>query len=84
LGMRMSVASPKGTNRSMADLPVKVAAKTGTAQAPREKLHAWVTAFAPYEDPQIVLAILIEEGGQGTVATEVAKEVLAWYAENRL
>src|SRR3989344_2337986 len=84
LGMRMSVASPKGTNRSMADLPVKVAAKTGTAQAPREKLHAWVTAFAPYEDPQIVLAILIGEGGQGTVATEVAKEVLAWYAENRL
>ena len=84
LGMRMSVASPKGTNRSMAGLPLKVAAKTGTAQAPREKLHAWVTAFAPYEDPQIVLAIVIEEGGQGTVATEVAKEVLAWWAENRL
>ena len=84
-GMRESVSTGHGTNRSMADLPIAVAAKTGTAQVgTKGPTHAWVTAFAPYKNPTITLAIVIEGGGEGTVATGVAKEVLAWYAQNRL
>jgi len=82
-GMREAVIS--GTSRSFSDLPVHAAAKTGTAEAGKNKLpHGWFTVFAPFENPEIVLTILIENGGEGsTVAAPVAKEVLNWYFQNR-
>ncbi len=78
-GMRQAVLA--GSARALADLGVKVAGKTGTAQFGREdQAHAWFIGYAPYEDPQIVLTILIEGGGQGhQAAVPVAKEVLKWY-----
>ena len=78
-GMRETIIS--GTAKQLYDLPVKVAGKTGTAQAPGGKTpHGWFTAFAPYDNPKIVLAILIENGGEGSaVAVPIAKEVLRWY-----
>ena len=83
-GMRASVTASQGTNRALADLPLAVAAKTGTAQFGSEgKTHALVTAFAPMENPELALAIVLEGGGEGTVATRVAREVLAWYAAHR-
>lgn len=84
-GMRSAVTSSSGTNRMLSDLPMSSAAKTGTAQfGNANRTHALVTAFAPYEEPTIVLAIILEGGGEGTAATAVAKEVLAWYSQNRL
>ncbi len=77
-GMREAVIY--GTAKALYDLPVKVAGKTGTAQAPHGTSHAWFTAFAPYENPTITLAILIENGGEGSiVAAPIAEEVLRWY-----
>lgn len=78
-GMREAIIY--GSAKSLYDLSVKVAGKTGTAQAPGGKMsHAWFTSFAPYENPKIVLTILIENGGEGSaVAVPVAKEVLRWY-----
>jgi len=81
-GMREAVIS--GSSRSLADLPVYAAAKTGTAEAPGNKAaHGWFTVFAPYENPEIVLTILIENGGEGSaVSAPVAKQVLNWYFQN--
>lgn len=77
-GMRQAVIS--GSAKALYDLPVKVAGKTGTAQSPQGASHAWFTSFAPYENPEIVLTILIENGGEGSaVAVPIAKEVLKWY-----
>lgn len=80
-GMRQAVVA--GSARSLSDLPVKVAGKTGTAQFGPLTLfrtHAWFTAFAPYDDPEIVLVILVEGGGEGSsIAVPIAKEVLSWY-----
>lgn len=78
-GMREAVVS--GSARYLYDLPIKAAGKTGTAQAPGNKNpHGWFTVFAPYENPEIVLTILIENGGEGSsVAVPIAKEVLKWY-----
>ncbi len=85
-GMRQTVLS--GSAVQLKDLPISAAGKTGTSQfdgADLKKTHAWFTAYAPYEDPQIVLAILVEAGGEGhSVAVPVAKEVLKWWSENRL
>lgn len=81
-GMRENVVS--GSGRALANLPVEAAGKTGTAQYARnEKTHAWYTAYAPYDDPEIALAIIVEGGGEGhAAAVPVAKEVLEWYFNN--
>ena len=78
-GMRENVVS--GSGIALANLPVKAAGKTGTAQYARnEKTHAWYTAYAPYDDPEIALVVLIEGGGEGhAAAVPVAREVLEWY-----
>ncbi len=78
-GMRQAVTD--GSSRLLIDLPVKAAAKTGTAETPKKDyFHHWVTVFAPYEDPQIVLTVMIEEvEGLQSATLPVAQEVLNWY-----
>lgn len=78
-GMRQAVVS--GSARNLSDLPFTVAAKTGTAQfATNKKTHAWFTCFAPYENPEIVVTVIVEQGGEGgTAALPVARQALTWY-----
>ncbi|MDD5222314.1 MAG: penicillin-binding protein 2, partial [Patescibacteria group bacterium] len=81
-GMRAAVT--EGSARSLSTLPIEVAAKTGTAQNEAGAPHAWFTCFAPYQNPQIVITVLVENGVEGgTAAAPVAKDVLNWWAENR-
>ena len=81
-GMRQTVTD--GSARRLADLPVAVAGKTGTAQAPRGATHAWFSSFAPFENPRIALVILFEEGGEGSaVAVPAAHEIYRWYFGGR-
>jgi cell division protein FtsI/penicillin-binding protein 2 len=47
-------------------MKTEVAGKTGTAQfGILEKTHSWFVSFAPFDDPEIVTAVLIESGGEG-------------------
>lgn len=82
-GMREAVVA--GSAQALADLPVTVAGKTGTAQTgSTDVTHAWFTSFSPYENPDLVLTILVEEGGAGDrVAVPVARNVLRWYYSER-
>jgi len=75
-----------GSGRSLNTLPFTSAGKTGTAQyvipnsGGEKGEHAWYASFAPYEEPNIVLIVLVEEAGGGHEhAVPVAKEVLKWY-----
>ncbi|MBU4421332.1 penicillin-binding protein 2 [Candidatus Parcubacteria bacterium] len=70
-----------GSSRSLGDLNVEVAGKTGTAEwGTNKKPHAWFTGFAPYDNPKIAITVLIEEGGEGSaIAVPIAKEILWWY-----
>ena len=80
LGMRDCVTF--GSGRALASMPFPVAGKTGTAQWRSDKAnHAWFTSFAPADDPQVVVTVLLEEGGEGSsTAVPVAKEILqAWW-----
>lgn len=83
VGMRQGVLS--GSSRAMQSVPVPVAGKTGTAQfGVGSHTHAWYTCFAPYDQPTIALAIVIEGGGEGNeIALPVAKDVLTWYFGQR-
>lgn len=78
-GMRQAVLD--GSARRLQSLPVSSAGKTGTAQwSTQYSPHAWFTGFAPYEEPQIAITILIEEGQGGDVtAVPVAEQFLYWY-----
>lgn len=83
-GMRAVIT--QGTGRSLSSLPYEVAGKTGTAQygPNNSKLHAWFTAFAPYNNPEIALAVLVEGGGEGNeVAAPVAKQILEYYFSHK-
>jgi len=74
-----------GSASTFQSLPVSSAAKTGTAQIPKKGYYNnWVTVFAPYDNPEIVLTILIEEvEGVRAATLPVAKEVLEWYFKGK-
>ncbi len=63
---------------------IPVACKTGTAesQSKDKDPHAWFTAYAPADKPEILVTVLIENGGQGSdVAAPIAKEIFQTYFE---
>lgn len=78
-GMRQAVLS--GSARQLNTLNVTSAGKTGTAQfGSGQETHSWFVAFAPYDNPQIVLVVLVEGGGEGnSTAVPVAKQILESY-----
>lgn len=78
-GMRLTVTS--GSAQNLNDLPISVAGKTGTAQfLNNEKTHAWFECYAPYENPEIAVIVLIDGGGGGhEIAVPVAREILQYF-----
>lgn len=91
-GMRRACA-PLGTGWPFFEFkvngePMEVGCKTGTAESVSKTSdqtdlpHAWFTIFAPYENPEIVLTVMVENGGEGSnVAAPIAKEYLLKYFE---
>ncbi len=82
-GMRECVTA--GSCIRLNSLPVEVAGKTGTAQWSSKKApHAWFTGFAPYDKPEIVITVLIEEGEEGSrVCVPIAYDFMQWYFNGR-
>ncbi len=78
-GMRQAVTD--GSAQYLANLAIPVAGKTGTAQWRSDKEnHAWFTGFAPYNNPEVVITVLVEEGGEGSqVSVPITHDILNWY-----
>lgn len=77
-GLRRTVT--QGTAQSLQSVAVPVAGKTGTAQFRQDKTpHSWFAGFAPYDQPQIALIVLVEEGGDQGLAVKIAREFMEWY-----
>lgn len=76
-GLRAVVTA--GTGKALAGLPA--AGKSGTAEAPPGKAHAWFGAYAPYDNPEIVVVAFAEHsgGGGGSVAGPMVADVLKAY-----
>ncbi|NCO05122.1 MAG: penicillin-binding protein 2 [Candidatus Magasanikbacteria bacterium] len=83
LGMKDCV--DYGSCRRLSLLPFTSAGKTGTAQwSSTKENHAWFTAFAPYDNPEITLTVLVEEGGGGAdVSAPIAFDILNWWWKNK-
>ena len=59
------------------DFPVEIAGKTGTAENPHGRDHGWFVAYGPFGDPNIVVAVLVEQGGFGSQsAVPIGKKIL--------
>lgn len=83
-GMRETILS--GTAQPLKDMPIEIAGKTGTAQfgIGAKQEHGWFISFAPYNDPKIAMAVLVEGAGEGfTSALPVTKDVYQWYFGGR-
>jgi penicillin-binding protein 2 len=95
-GMRLAATDEQGTlNRdfSFSDYPIAVAGKTGTAEycddvARVQDLcrfgqwptHAWTTAFAPYDDPEVAIVAFVYNGGEGgVVAAPIVRKIMDAY-----
>lgn len=93
-GMRMAVTDPQGTlNDVFAGFPIAVAGKTGTAeycddvalkanrcQFGEWPTHSWTLAYAPFEDPEIIIMAFMYNGGEGaSVAGPVVGRVMDAY-----
>jgi len=74
-GMRDVVLT--GSGRYYANLDsIAVAGKTGTAQNPNGEDHGWFVSFAPYENPEIVVAVLMENSGFGSISAAPVASLL--------
>jgi len=81
-GMLQVTSGTKGTLRGVfKDFPIKVAGKSGTAQEKLDKSsHTWFVGFAPYEDPQIAVTVMIPYGeASGSPDAKIGKAVIAEY-----
>lgn len=83
-GMRGVVTT--GGGRYYANLPdIEVAGKTGTAQNPYGEDHGWFIAFAPMDNPQIAVAVLVENAGYGSIsAAPIASLIIEKYLTREL
>jgi penicillin-binding protein 2 len=82
-GMRMVVDGGTGWRASVPQ--IEVAGKTGTSQNPHGEPHAWFIGFAPYENPVIAIAVIIENGGGGgAFAAPLAELCLEKYFHGRI
>lgn len=80
--MHAVTSSKDGTAAFVFDkLPVTTAGKTGTSQvAGNNDPHAWFAGYAPYENPQIAVCVMVENGGEGSkVAAPIFRKVLEKY-----
>ena len=78
-GMR-SVTEEGGTaSRVFENYPITVGGKTGTASVSKGTATGVFVSFAPYNDPEIVICVLVEHAGSGNGVAPVAKEIMDAY-----
>ena len=77
----MLLMTTEGSARSyFANLDIPVAAKSGSAQvSSATESNSLFVCFAPYDDPEIALAIVVERGGSGSLLSSIAVEILEYY-----
>jgi penicillin-binding protein 2 len=94
-GMRDTVTNPRGTAYTLHDLPIDIAAKTGSAQVKNNtQENAFFVGYIPLDalakvgaptSRQIAILVMIENSKQGSLnAVPIARDVFNWYYENRL
>ncbi len=81
IGEMMRLVVTEGTGKKLKGLEVEVAGKTGSADhGEGEPAHAWFVGYAPYENPEIAVSVIVESVGTGSdYAVPIAKKVIEAY-----
>mgnify|MGYP000563121566 CR=1 FL=1 len=80
----LALTTDGSVRRYFQDLPVQVGAKTGSAQVSAQtESNAVFVCFAPYDDPEIAIALVAEHGDSGGGLAAVAADVLSVYFGDR-
>lgn len=61
------------------DFGISVGGKTGSAEASGGKVNAWFVGFAPFENPEIAIVVMVENGGHGNYTAEVVRNIMQEY-----
>lgn len=78
-GMRSVAEEPGGTAYTIfKNFNITLGGKTGSAEA-GNWVNAWFAAFAPFDEPEIAVVVLVENGGHGYYTAEVVRELIAEY-----
>ena len=79
-GMKSVTTDEGGTAYSIfSDFNIIVGGKTGSAETTSGDVNAWFTGFAPFNDPEIAVVVVVENGGHGYYTAEVVREIIAEY-----
>ena len=84
-GMKSVTSGESGTAYvRFKDFDIKVGGKTGSAEAGKDSngkdiVNAWFAAFAPYDDPEIAVVVMVENGGHGNYTAEAVRNIMAEY-----
>jgi len=76
-GMKSVTTESGGTAYGVfRDFDIEVGGKTGSAEA-GESVNAWFVGFAPYENPEIAIVVMVENGSHGSYTAEVVRDIVA-------
>lgn len=79
-GMRSVTSDSSGTAYSIfRNFNISVGGKTGSAEAPGNKVNAWFVGFAPFENPEIAIVVMVENGSHGNYTAEVVRNIMSEY-----
>ena len=84
-GMKSVTSGESGTAYvRFKNFNIEVGGKTGSAEAGKDKngndiVNAWFAAFAPYDDPEIAVVVMVENGGHGNYTAEAVRDIMAEY-----
>lgn len=73
-----------GTGKRAAMRRTKVAGKTGSAENASGENHAWFIGYAPANDPQVAVSVIVEQAGRsgGSIAAPMARDIMAYALNN--
>ena len=78
-GMRSVTSETGGTAYSIfKNFDIEVGGKTGSAEA-GPNVNAWFAGFAPFDDPEIAIVVMVENGGHGNYTAEVVRDIMKEY-----
>ena len=84
-GMKSVTSDTTGTAYvRFRDFGIEVGGKTGSAEAGKDEngkdiVHAWFAGYAPFEDPEIAIVVMVENGGHGNYTAEVVRDIMQEY-----
>ena len=79
-GMRSVTTESGGTAYSVfRNFDIEVGGKTGSAEARNNEVHAWFVGYAPFDNPEIAIVVMVENGGHGNYTAEVVRDIMKEY-----